>query len=106
MARSRKMRLSGAEIHQLGALRAQLRGLGGHRHRRGNLNAADTVGQYLLSSRCSHRISIFSDFRDECVNGGAEIHDPASQEKLYPRLLGESLKTAVRLESRRCSDKP
>ncbi len=57
------MRLPGAKIHQLRALRAQLGSLGSHRHRCGNLNPANTVGQYLLSSRGSHCLSIFSDFR-------------------------------------------
>jgi hypothetical protein len=55
------MRLAGAEIHQVGALRAQFGGLGGHSHGCGNLNPANAVGKDLGRSGNCHSTSIFTD---------------------------------------------
>ena len=60
--RSSKMRLSGAKIHKVRALCAQLGSLGGHRHGCGNLNTAYTVSKNFRRSGNCHDASIFTDF--------------------------------------------
>ena len=50
VARGGKVRLAGAEIHQVGALGAQFGGLGGHGHGCGDFNAADAIGKDLRGS--------------------------------------------------------
>ncbi len=45
VARGGEVGLAGAEIHQVGALGAQLGGLGGHGHGCGNFNPANAVGK-------------------------------------------------------------
>ena len=46
--RSGEVRLAGPEIHQVGALSAQFRRLGGHGHGRGYFNAANAIGKDFL----------------------------------------------------------
>jgi hypothetical protein len=49
-----EMRLAGAEIHQVGALRTQFGGLGSYGQRGGNLDPADAVGKDLRRSGDCH----------------------------------------------------
>ncbi len=65
VARGGEVRLAGAEIHQVGALRAQLGGLGGHGHGCGDFNAADAIGKDFCGSGDCHDTSIFTDFGQE-----------------------------------------
>jgi hypothetical protein len=59
------MRLACAEIHHVGALGAQLGGLGGHSHGCGNLNPANAVCENLGRSGVCHDSSILTDLRAE-----------------------------------------
>jgi hypothetical protein len=62
VARGVEMGLSGAEIHQIDALRAQLGGLRGHSHGCGDLDPANAAGKDLGRRRDCHSTTIFTDF--------------------------------------------
>jgi hypothetical protein len=62
VARRGEVGLARAEIDEVGALGAQLGGLGGHGHGRGDFDAADALGKDFLRSYNGHVSSSLPDF--------------------------------------------
>jgi hypothetical protein len=87
VARRGEMGLAGAEVDQVGALGAQLGGLGGHGHGCGDFNAADAVGEDLAGAETVMKARIRTEFQVSlsiCCQFGSPIHRPPSSQNSLP----------------------